>query len=82
MKRLIELNAPAIVIRMEAELLLTSFRCRTPREWLWKNLLAKQPNWLLRLVSKRYREIDDAVNRYENDPEVVAAAAAATALPR
>ena len=57
LRKLIDLNAPQIVLRNEAEIFL---RCFHPKPWAerWDRwMVNKFPEWLLWLTSSQYREM-------------------------
>lgn len=56
MKRLIELNAPAVIIYREAQCLVRSFERRTFREWLQDMNVQHAPHWLYWLMDREYRQ--------------------------
>lgn len=56
MKRLIDLNAPKIIIWYEARTLLNSFKPSTWRERWFDWQMHKAPHWLLMLISADYRQ--------------------------
>jgi len=64
LRRLIELNAPMIILRNEAKLFLRCFNRKTFAEW-WCDWMRKWPEWLLWLTSPRYR----AIKREDEDDQ-------------
>jgi hypothetical protein len=63
MKKLIELNAPEIILRNEAKLFLRSFKRRGFGEWMHDWMMRSWPEWLVWLSSAQYRAIkrDDSL---------------------
>jgi hypothetical protein len=65
MKRLIDLQAPAAIIAMEAETLQSCFHYSWRWRWhRWK--LSYTPHWLIWLLSRHYRDLcEDVIDARE-----------------
>lgn len=55
LKRLIELEAPTVIIHREMLLTIRSFERRTFRQWLQDMRFRYAPHWLMYLTSSDYR---------------------------